>query len=102
MSDEHAPLRLLRQVFGDDIVEVLGDAEECADVRTATFGDVRLIADAQGCMARVGDGDSRKADNMKDALRAAIVCRIDRARAEVRRMEREAVALNRLRVPVPE
>lgn len=102
MSDEHAPLCLLRQVFGDDIISVMSDTGERADVRTAAFGDVRLIADAQGCMARVGDGDSRKADNMEDALRAAIVCRIDRARAEVRRMEREAVALNRLRVPVPE
>lgn len=102
MSDEHAPLRLLRQVFGDDITNVLGDAEECADVRTATFGDVRLIADAQGCMARVGEGDSRKASTMEDALRDAIACRIDRDRTEIRRLERRAVALNRLRVPVPE
>lgn len=102
MTTEHAPLRLLRQVFGDEITRVMGDTEECADVRTTTFGDVRLIADAQGCMARVGEGDSRKASTMEDALRDAIACRIDRDRAEIRRFERQAAALNRLRVPSPE
>ena len=102
MSDEHAPLRLLRQVFGDDITGVMGDEPDRADVRTATFGAIRLIADGQGCTARVGVGDSRDSATMEGALRDAIACRIDRARAEIRRMAREEAALNRLHIPVPE
>ena len=102
MSDEHAPLRLLRQVFGDDITGVVGDEPDRADVRTATFGDVRLIAEAHGCTARVGGGDFCDAGSMEDALRDAVADRSCCAITEIRRLQREVATLIRLHIPVPE
>lgn len=99
MSTEHAPLRMLRATFGSDITRVMGDEPERADVRTATYGDVRLVADSQGCMARVGAGDFGRGDTMQAALSAAIDCRVNLNRDQIRRMERQTVALNSLRIP---
>jgi hypothetical protein len=98
MSDEHAPLRLLRQVFGDDIICVHRDTPRRAEVYTLSAGDVALTIGPCKSVAQVGA--ARTSDDAPTAaLRLAIAEEARHLHARAVRDKENGASLAALQVP---
>ena len=95
-----SPLQILQEVFGSEIVAVLSDAQTLADVRTQTFGTVRLIVDKKGVFANVAGSINTGSGNPRKVLREAVIARIAVVRQQIRQLEQEARLLNNLKFGV--